>query len=484
MNALPVIEKLFLRIEADPGFACFGTTLATIAELDDDSVHATRILTSAILRDACLTAQLVRRANASGRTGQSVSTIDQAVAVLGIDKVKSLAASLATPDAAGAGQVTDAQAEVLQAEAIAAAFCGLFAASLTRSNSPRLKSQESHLCGLLQNLGRMLAIYYLPDEVVRSHALQAQHNLTEDDAVQQSLGMCFEAMGAAVAAHWKFPDVLQHSLDVGSDRLPARALASPIEWHQYCAAFARHVTDALFRKPEHQMKSAVAGEVHAFRTALHLKDGDVAELIEHGMTDLDASLRAAAATCTIARARELLRKSSDRVTDWLSPQDSLTKSSPTDARKTRVELIYQTLRSIHDTFQFDMTLLCVPNGATELVAISGVGRNANQIISRFRCGGARQDLFRLVADKAIGLYVADVQDGPYARHIPAWYAGLVGARSLYIMSLMNDGVPLGIVYGDYSSRRDIPPDGLDGAQMQEWRTDLIVALQPGSSRKA
>ncbi len=483
MNVLPVIEKLFLKIDADPGFACFGTTLATIAELDDDSIQATRILTLAILRDACLTAQLIRHANASGRAGQSVSTIDQAVAVLGIDKVKALAASLAPLDAAS-GFINEAQAEFLQAEAIAAAFCGLFAAGLTRSNSPRLKAQESQLCGLLQNLGRMLAIYYLHDEVVRSHALQAEENLTEEDAVLQSLGMGFDAMGTAVALHWKFPDVLQRSLETGGDKIPARALASPLEWHQYCAAFARQVTDALFRKPEHQMKGAVASDVHAFRTVLHLKDGEVAELIEHCMAELDGLLRAAAASCTIARSRELLRKSSDRVTDWLSPQDSLTKSSPTDARKTRVEQIYQTLRSIHDTFQFDMTLLCVPNGATELVAISGVGRNANQIISRFRCGGAKQDLFRSVSAKAIGLYVADVQGGPYAKFMPHWYGNLVGAQSLYVMSLMQDGVPQGIVYGDFTSRREVPPDGLDGAQMRQWRSDLIAALQPDGSKKA
>ena len=483
LNALPVIEKLFLRIEADPGFACFGTTLATIAELDDDSIRAARILTQTILRDACLTAQLMRHANASGRAGQSVSTVDQAVAILGINKVKSLAASLATFDATG-GLVTDAQGELLQAEAIAAAFCGVLAAGLTRSNAPRLKPQESHLCGLLQNLGRMLAIYYLHEEVERSHVLQAAQNLTEEDAVLQSLGMGFDAMGAAVALHWKFPDVLQRSLEAGSDKIPARALAGPLEWHQYCAAFARHVTDALFRKPEHQMKGAVAGDVHAFRTVLHLKDGEVAELIERSMADLEETLQATAAVCTIARARELLRKSSDRVTDWLSPQDSLTKSSPTDARKTRVEQIYQTLRTIHDAFQFDMTLLCVPNGATELVAISGVGRKANQIISRFRCGGAKQDLFRSVSAKAIGLYVADVEGGPYAKFIPHWYANLVGAQSLYVMSLMEDGVPLGVVYGDFSSRREVPPDGLDGAQMRQWRDDLIAALQPISGKKA
>ena len=131
-----------------------------------------------------------------------------------------------------------------------------------------------------------------------------------------------------------------------------------------------------------------------------------------------------------------------------------------------------------------MTLLCVPNGTTELVAISGVGRNANQIISRFRCGGTKQDLFRSVAAKAMGLYVGDVYGGQYAKYIPAWYGNLVGAQSLYIMSLMHDGEQLGIVYGDFTARKDVAPDHLDGEKMRQWRRELIAALRPAGVRKA
>ena len=496
LNSSPVIQKLLDRIDADPGFAGSHATLAAIAGIDDDDVKATRALTQAILQDAALTAQLMRHANASGRAGQSVSTIDKAVAILGMNKVRAMAADLTAVDAVaaveGAGTanpnegarqlIGPAQGEHLHAELGAATFCGLLAAGLTRLYAPRLKVQETEVCGLMQNLGRVMAGYYLYDDILQSHALQAELNLSEDDAVARTFGVGFGAIGEAVARHWQFPDVVQQSLEFGPDKVPARPLASSLEWHQYCAAFARRVTDALFRKPEHQSKSAVASEVAAYRTMLHLKDGDVTELITTTLAELDRML--ANGPCTVARARELLRKSSERVTDWLSSQDSLTRASAADERKTRVEVIYQILRSIHDTFHFDMTLLCVPNGTTELVAISGVGRNANQIISRFRCSGARADLFRSVSAKAIGLYVGDVQDGPYARFIPSWYPTLVGARSLYLMSLMQDGETLGLVYGDFTSRRDAAPDGLDDTQMREWRSALIAALRPTKDRKA
>ncbi|GAC1409716.1 MAG: hypothetical protein NVSMB6_09780 [Burkholderiaceae bacterium] len=476
------LDKLLELIDADHGFAGLRSTLATVATLENDSAKAAQTLAQAILSDAALTVQLMRYANAGGRTGQSVCTIDKALALLGMNKVKAIAVSLPAID--NPGPLADtAQADQLQAEIVAAAFCGQFAAGVTRMNAPRLKAQEAHVCGLLQNMGRILAGHYLYEEIGRSHALQADLNLSEDEAVARTFGIGFDEIGAAVARHWQFPDIVQRSLDTGAEKLPARPLISTLEWHQYCAVFARRITDALFRVPEHQMRAAIASQTSAYRAMLHLKDLEVSELIERSLSDLDASLALHGNGASIRRTRELLRKSSERVTDWLSPQDSLTGNSRHNPRKTRVEIVYQILRSIHDEFHFDMTLLCVPNGSTELVAISGVGRNANQIISRFRCGGLKQDLFRSVASKGMDLYVPDAREGKYAQFLPSWYETLIGARSLYIMSLMHEGEQLGIVYGDYTAPKDAPPDGLSGDKMRRWRNELIAAVRPARSRE-
>lgn len=481
METTPVIERLFGLIDADPGFAGLGQSIALVDSLDGDDAKATRRMTAAILSDAGLTAQLMRQANASGRAGESVATVDKALAILGINKVKALARSLNVIEG-GLQTFSKQQVDQLNAEMVAAAFCGNLAAALTRSNAGRLKVQESQVCGLIQNLGRVIACYYLYDEIARSHVLQAEQNLSEDEAVTRTLGMSFDDIGMAVAKHWKYPDVLQKTLEAARDKIPSRQIASTLEWHLYCGRFARGVTDILFRRPEHQTKGNIANEIYLYRGILHLKENEVGEMIDSVFKELEESLLEDAAPCTPARARDMLRKSSDRVTDWLSPQDSLTRSSSKDVRKTRVEVIYQILRSVHDEFHFDMTLLCVPNGTAELVAISGVGRNANQIISRFRCSGTRQDLFRSVAAKSIGLYVGDVRGGPYAKFIPDWYGALVGARSLYAMSLMHNGESLGIVYGDFTELREAAPDGLDGEKMRQWRSELIAALKPAGGK--
>jgi HD-like signal output (HDOD) protein len=448
----------------------------TAQDTDIDNVKEVHQLTSAILQDAALTTQLMRHANATHLAGQNVSTVDKALAILGIDNVKILIGSLASLDRTLV-LADPIQVEQCQAEAVAANFCGLFAASITRQYAPRLKAQESQVCGLLQNIGRSFCWYYLYHDILHSHQLQADHNLSEDDAVQQTLGVRFDELGAAIARHWQFPDVLQKSLQSGVEKIPSRAAASSHEWHQHCAGFARSVTDALFRKPRHQTRGAIATAIQNYRTVLHLKDHEVNLLIEHTIAQCEASLLPDISAANFTNAGHILRRSSERVTDWLSSQDSLTKTVDKNSQKTKVDVIYQILRNIHDEFHFDMTLLCIPNGFNELVAVAGVGRNANQIMSRFRCNGLRDDIFRLVAAKTIGLYVSDVEHGPYSRFTPSWYMPLVGARSLYLMSLMKNGEPLGILYGDFTLQKNAGPAGLDGKKMRQWRNDLINVLQ-------
>ena len=50
------------------------------------------------------------------------------------------------------------------------------------------------------------------------------------------------------------------------------------------------------------------------------------------------------------------------------------------------------------------------------------------------------------------------------------------------MSLMHDGEPLGLVYGDFTVRTDVAPDGLDGPEMRQWRNALIAALRPAGGK--
>lgn len=472
------IAKLLQRMDQSPGFAGLGASVQTISRLTDDADGGTREITAAILQDAALTSKLLRLANSGARGGRNVSTIDQAIIILGLNTVKSVALSLALLDTLS----SKPQSRQLHAEIVAAYFCGTLASEITRRNAPRYSPQEAQVSGLLQNLGRMMAIYHLYEEIERSHVLQAEKNLSEEDAVAETLGMQFDDIGTAIAQHWNLPDVLQQSLAPKIGKAMPRPAPNALGWHQLCSLFARRVTDSLFRLPESAEKNQIGQDIAFFRQALLLKDDETREWIEKALDVTGTLLSGIGFPCDIEQARSVLRKASERVMDVLSAQDSLTKGSAGGEGKKPIEVIQQVLRQVHDAFDFDCTLLCLPNGSSGLVAIAGVGRNANQVVLKFRCQGAKSDIFRMIMAKKIDVYVGDVESVTYANVMPDWYKGLVGARSFLSVSLLHKGEFVGMLYGDYTEPHLSAPPGLAGERMQEWRKQLIQALQANSHK--
>lgn len=473
-----VIARLLARMEKAPGFAGLGSSVQTISEIGDDLDAGTRRIVDVILRDAALTAKLLRLANStrSGGGGRNVSTIDQAIVILGLNTVKSVALSLALLGSLS----SKPQSKQLHAEIVAAYFCGSFASQITRANGPRFSAQEAQVCGLLQNLGRMMATYYLYEEIERSREVQAANNLSEEDAIGQTMGTSFQAIGAAIVGHWCLPDVLQKSLATGVGKAAPRSATTAVEWQQLCALFARRITDTLFRLPENRERIEIAGEIEFFRGALHLKDDEVREWIGQTLADTDAMLSGISFPCTVEPARTLLRKASERVSDVLSAQDRLTHDAKSMEGRKPIEVIHYLLRLIHDRLNFDRTLLCVPDGSNGLVAIAGVGRNAQQVTGRFRCHGPKPDIFRVIMDKKLDTFIADVRTSPAAKLMPAWYPEVVGANSFVVLSLVRDGKVLGVLYGDYPEPPASPPQELAQGAMKEWRDQLIVALLAGA----
>jgi HD-like signal output (HDOD) protein len=477
-----VIVRLLEKMDSSPGFAGLGASVKVISTLGEDSDGDSREITASILRDAALTAKLLRIANSSrnARGGRNISTIDQALVILGLNTVKSVALSLALLDSLS----HKPQSKQLHAEIVTAYFCGSLAYEVTRLNAPRFSAQEAQVCGLMQNLGRMMATYYLYDEIESCRALQAQENLTEDDAVMRSLGMSFAEISAAIAKHWSLPDVLQNSLAPDIGKAPPRVVANALVWHQLCSDFCRRITDVLFRLPENREKIELAQHIEFYRLALHLKEDEVQEWIEKCLTVTDALLAEMSFPCNVEQARTLLRKASERVLDRLSADDSLTKQSNSMGGRKPVEVIQLVLRQIHDKCNFDRTLLCLTDASGGLMAIVGVGRNASQVTGKFRCHGPKPDLFRAIVARRNDVFIADTTSPTYAKLLPDWYREIVGARSFMTLTLVHNEKVLGVVYGDFTEQRAAAPPELKEPAMQEWRAQLIQALLAGVTKSA
>lgn len=473
----PAIDSLLKRMDASPGFAGLGETVKTISRLVD-SDGSNRELVAAILRDPALTTKLLHIANSSryARGGGNISTVDQVLAIVGLNTVKSVALSLALLNSLS----HKPQSNLLHAEIVAAFFCGSLSAEITRMNGSIYGVQEAQVCGLMQNLGRMMSLFYLYEDIERSRKLQTDQNLAENDAVAQTLGVSLEDVGAAIAHHWGLPDVLQNSLAPDTVKTPPQDAPNAMAWHQICSLFSRRITEILFRHPASREKIEIANCINLFQKTLKLNEKNTLALIEKCLLEADTVLAEMAFPSNVEDARHLLRKASERSLDMLSSQDTLVKEK--DGGQTQIELVMHIMRLIHNHCSFDCTLICLPSGSSGLVAIAGVGRNAGQLTTKFRSGGLNQDIFRIIVDRKIDAFIGDVHLPPFANLIPSWYHEAVGAKSFVMLPLVSEGKLVGIVYGDYSKPRASAPSGLAEGSMLEWRTKLAQILKSAPNK--
>ena len=484
-----ILTRLLKLSDASPGFASLGALMPLFHKLLAAEERGSHDAANHLQRDAALISRLLYMANAGRRAhgGRSVATAEQAMAMLGIDTIRSLLFVLMERQSLP----LHPQARLLEAETVASVFCGTLCLDVTRAAGGRFRATEAQICGALQNIGRMMVLYHLPGEVRNSQQLRRDKNLTNDEALHEILGQGFEEISAALAKHWELPDILRESLSAQKGKSSPRPAGTSIEWYRYTGLFARGITNILFRLPETHEKVELGNEIGYFNTTLGLDRNLTLTWIDQALHETDRILAEASFRCDVRQARILLRKTGERVSMAALPDTMNRKPRPLAentgpepqeaaghlSQATPADIMQQLLHRIHDHFGFDRTLLCLPDGVSGLVTIAGIGRNAAQLISRFRCQGARQDLFRMALQRRSDLYIADSQAEEYARLLPDWYARLVGAKSALLLSLVQQDQAVGLLYGDYASGQPQAPfELLNDPLVMGWRAQLQQIL--------
>jgi putative nucleotidyltransferase with HDIG domain len=173
-------------------------------------------LAAQIAKDQAIAAKTMRLANSSFYGLQSrVRTIDQAIAVLGFDSVRSLVT------AAGiVGQFSAAQSELFDftafwRHAVGSALC---AKSLARQ--ARCNQEFAFVSGLLHDIGRLVLVTRFPDEYAEALAYQRREQCDLLQAERATLGVDHTLVGRVLAQQWKFPDLIQRA--IGNHHAPMR----------------------------------------------------------------------------------------------------------------------------------------------------------------------------------------------------------------------------------------------------------------------
>ncbi|HZX32292.1 MAG TPA: HDOD domain-containing protein, partial [Rhodocyclaceae bacterium] len=216
------LDFLLRRMRHKSDFPALSESVSAINKLASSETESINKLSNSILKDFALTNKLLRLVNSAyyrPAGGGSISTVSRAVIVLGFETVRNIAITVLLFE----HLQNKANANQLKEEFLKVNLAGILAKDLAAAAQMR-DLEQSFICALFHNLGRLLSQYYFPEETDEIRRVMEQKGCGEDQAALQVLGISFEDLGIAIAREWGFPPLIVNTmrkLEPGAVRRPA-----------------------------------------------------------------------------------------------------------------------------------------------------------------------------------------------------------------------------------------------------------------------
>ncbi len=249
---------------------CLSDTLIKLSSIDPNSESAFEELSNIILEDMGLTGKVIATVNSVyyNRSGQEVTTVTQALVLLGFDTVRDIALNMAFLDLAETEE---------NLPLVSILFTSFIAAFLTRDllESGQEPSGESFfVISLFHSLGRICLCLYDPKLY-----MQISSEEFGGSSQPKELTILFRDIGRGVAELWGLPQsVLQHmerawdngfgngtSRLIQQTHLAMRAVLFP-EGEKVVTGAIREIASSISSSPEKVSEKVVS----AFNSALSL----------------------------------------------------------------------------------------------------------------------------------------------------------------------------------------------------------------------
>lgn len=172
---------------------------------DDADIH---LIANKVSQDQALSAKTLRFANSSFYGLQSrVTTIQQAITLIGVDAVKHVVTTAALTGYFPAGHVPGLDFGTIWRHSIATAVCARVLARHLHVNQ-----DYAFTAGLLHDIGRLVLATYFRREYEAVIAYRKEHDCHWLDAEQAVLGIDYVTTGVALATHWNFSESIRNAI--------------------------------------------------------------------------------------------------------------------------------------------------------------------------------------------------------------------------------------------------------------------------------
>ncbi len=498
-------DRLLQKFGNNLDMLALGGAVSRVVELASSDNGAAHILASCVLSDVALTQKILRLANSvcyRSSASPSVTTISRAIFLLGFDTIKINALTMLLVDNLPNGKQAD-HVKIELIDALCASLVGREMARQSRFHG----AEEASIAALFKNLGRLLLAsheHQLYNDVLR---LISQEKLSPTQASFQILECSFDFLTETILHEWNIPEsIIQATSPIPNGKIfPAKNAA---EWMRQVATFSAEAARLIMHT--HDPASNVGGQalLARFAAALNLDKDSLARLFSTVSEEIHHTIQ----SCDLLPPLD----NTDEITAPIQPvslppalQSAFLDAIPTqdDAHHASGKPIHASnlllagvqdatqmtasghhkpeqqmlliLETLYRSMGFRFATLCLKNKECGLfLAHMAIGEHhaARQAGFVFPVKSGT-DLFHAAMDNDVDLMIADATSPQIRDLLPTWHHALLpDARSMIVLPLVSNHIPLGLFYAD---RAKPAPEGMlpaETALIKILKGQLLAAL--------
>lgn len=515
------VDFLLRRMRHKSDFPALSESVSAINRIASSEGESVSKLSLTILRDFSLTNKILRLVNSvhyRPAGGGGISTISRAVVVLGFEAVRNIAITVLLLE-----HLQDkTNANYLKGEFLRANFAGM----LARDIVTRLKVRDVEqvfICAVFNNLGRLLAQFYFPEESDEIRKLIVQKEINELVAAQRVLGITFDELGMGIARSWGFPPLIVESMK----RLPdgdVRKPQTPAERLRTLCAFANDLCATFTAATPAEQQGATARILKRFGDSVPISRKVLDESMVRAITEIDDFARIIRVNVAQTPFGQGLRRvrtgaapgdehSAPAVGDSslgavalgadkgvgldtgefpvegqkASDAQSVLTAGIQDISNTLVsdyklnDILRIILETMYRAMGFNRVVLCIKDArANAMQGRFGLGPEASELAKSFRFPlSFAADIFHVATSKGVDILITDIDDPKIVERIPGWFRKATTAKTFVVFPLNIKTNSVALIYAEKARAGDIEITDKELQLLRTLRNQALLAIKQG-----
>jgi len=423
------------RMSEKGDFPAFSESVQHLDELMHDEDKNIAAITSAILSDFTLTQKVIRLANSAMYSGMGgeITTITQAAVVLGLDAIAHIALSIRFIDTLSTAAPDSAEARKELSKAILAG--DITRIIVTKSNM--VNGEEAVVCALLHHLGRLILVFYFPEEWLQIQKIVQNDQEGESSATLEVIGVSIDEISQEIARNWRLPKKISNSM-ASSATFDETSMPGSADWLKVMANFAGGAASLLVNNSS---REDLKNFVSHYSESLLIPSEDLMDSID--LAQLTAP-------------EHVVKSESGKI-----------RGKPNDARERLAVSVHEFSVALTQGIDFNSALSMVLETMYASMGFNRVViffRDAGMFKAKVGFGNRMPealpdlifpeayatDVFHLSLANKADVFIQDITSSKAASSIPTWLKeALPDVDAFILLPLVFNGRAVGLIYADW-----------------------------------